>query len=306
MMKVNHFLFLCGVVAILQALLACGRGGARSLPADGFNVEFVEHKIPTEMVADQVIHADVTIKNITKRTWPSTPNSEGRNAVNLSYHWLDKKGRAVVFEGLRTPLPRDLNPGESAQLEAAIQAPSRAGKYKLEVTLVQEFVAWFPERDGEKLALSVIVNEAKAGASVSDRAPPTAAPESDVTRTKEASRLAEANESVAAKQFTDKTPAGRHPSKPASLQAKQSIKNESPRIDTWSVQIGSYVGAKEAQALAKKLQDKGYEAYVVVAEVKGKKWHRVRVGHLAGRKEAEKLQKTLVHAEGFKQALITN
>lgn len=306
MMKASHFLFLLGVVTTLQAPLACSRGGSRSLPADGFKVEFVEHKIPTEMVADQVISADVTIKNITERSWPSQPNSEGRNAVTLSYHWLDKKGRAVVFEGLRTPLPHDIGPGESAQLKAAIQVPSRAGNYNLEVTLVQEFVAWFPERDGEKLTLAVIVNDAKAEASDADRAPPTAAPESDVSRTKEARRSDEASESVPVKKFTDKTPGGRHPAKPESVQAKQSIKDQDLQIQTWSVQIGSYAEPQEAHALAKRLKDKGYEAYVAVAEVKGKKWHRVRVGHLAGRKEAEKLQKTLVHAEGFKQALITN
>ena len=156
---------LLGVVFL--CLSGCGRGGGSpQLPPSGFKVEFAAHRIPSEMKAGQRITAAVTFKNISNRIWPSKPNDAGENAVNLSYHWLDKEGEAVVFEGLRTSLAHDLTPGESVTLDMAIVAPEKPGRYVLEVTLVQEEVAWFPELDGDQI--SVPVRVVKAGAQKAD------------------------------------------------------------------------------------------------------------------------------------------
>ena len=70
----------------------------------------------------------------------------------------------VVFDGLRTPLPRDLSPGESVTLRATIRAPEKAGEHVLHVTLVQERVAWFSEMDGGQLSIPVSVAAASAPA----------------------------------------------------------------------------------------------------------------------------------------------
>jgi hypothetical protein len=51
----------------------------------GFKVEFGKHDIPAEMTAGQTVSADVTIKKASSKTWPSKPDSGGRNAVNFSY-----------------------------------------------------------------------------------------------------------------------------------------------------------------------------------------------------------------------------
>jgi hypothetical protein len=145
---------------LLPALLVffgCGGGGSPELPAVGFKVEFGKYNIPTEMVAGETVLADVTIKNASSKTWPSKPNEKGRNAVNLSYHWLDPKRQMIVFDGFRTPLPRDLGPGESITLRAGIRAPEKAGEHVLHVTLVQEGVAWFSERGGGELSIPVSV-----------------------------------------------------------------------------------------------------------------------------------------------------
>ena len=56
--------------------------------------------------------------------------------MNLAYHWLDRKRQMVVFDGLRTPLPRDLGPGESVTLRATIRAPEKAGEYLLHMTMI--------------------------------------------------------------------------------------------------------------------------------------------------------------------------
>jgi hypothetical protein len=145
------------LLLVLLAFFGCGGDGSSKLPLVGFKVEFGKHDIPTEMIAGQTVSADVTFKNASSKTWPSKPDPGGGNAVNLSYHWLDRKRQMVVLDGLRTPLPRDLKPGESVTLRAAIRAPEKAGEHVPHVTLVQEGVAWFSEKDEGQLSIPVSV-----------------------------------------------------------------------------------------------------------------------------------------------------
>ena len=145
------------LLLVLLAFFGCGGDGSSELPLVGFKVEFGKHEIPTEMMVGQTVSADVTFKNASSKTWPSKPDAGGRNAVNLSYHWLDCKRQMVVLDGLRTPLSHDLKPGESVTLRAAIRAPEKPGEYLLHVTLVQEAVAWFSDRDGGHVLISVSV-----------------------------------------------------------------------------------------------------------------------------------------------------
>ncbi len=147
------------MIVTLGGLLGCGKGGPKRLPESGFQVAFGPHKIASEMKSGKTVSADITVKNISPITWPSKPDNQDRYAVNLSYHWLNRKGESIVFDGLRTPLPRDLRAGESVDLKAAIQAPAKPGRYILEVTLVQERSAWFPEKNGAKLVIPVTVSE---------------------------------------------------------------------------------------------------------------------------------------------------
>jgi cell division protein FtsN len=290
---------------LVPAFFGCGGKGSTKLPPIGFKVEFTGHRVPGEMTVGQRLLAAVSFKNASPRTWPSKPNSKGLNAVNLSYHWLDQKDRPVVFDGLRTPLPHDLSPGEAVQLNAAIQAPDQPGRYTLEVTLVQEGVAWFPERDGDKIAVPVKVSEAAAETSGVSHALTTEAGKT-ASPSKKASHADKVKKSAPAKKLSVETPVQKEHTKPRKVKAAASRSSRARQTHPWSIQVGSYSVEKQAEALAKELKHKGYESYVAVAEVRGKKWYRVRVGHLASKEEAERLQKKLIGMEGFKQALVTN
>jgi hypothetical protein len=147
------------LLLFLLAFFGCGGDSSPKLSRAGFKVEFGKHDIPAEMTVGQTVSADITIKNASSKAWPSKPDPNGKNAVNLSYHWLDRKRQMVVFDGLRTPLARDLKPGESVTLRAAIRAPKKAGEYMLHVTLVQEGVAWFSEKDGGQMLIPISVGQ---------------------------------------------------------------------------------------------------------------------------------------------------
>jgi hypothetical protein len=78
------------------------------------------------------------IRNTGVQVWPSL----GRNPVCLSYRWF-AADRLLVADGLRTPLPGDLTAGSSVTLSLQLQVPDEPGEYRLQISLVQEGVAWF-------------------------------------------------------------------------------------------------------------------------------------------------------------------
>ncbi len=74
----------------------------------------------------------------------------------------------------------------------------------------------------------------------------------------------------------------------------------------WVVQVGAYAQAKEADLVAKRLRDKGYDVRVIAADVGGKIWHRVQVGELASQLQAVELQKSLKSSEKLEQAFVAS
>lgn len=286
-----HRFAAAAMAAALALFVGCGDRESRPLPDSGFYVSFESDNITKQMTAGEKVLADVTVKNIGSATWPSKPNRNNHYAVNLSYHWLTRKGKMVVLDGIRTPLPHDVAPGESVPLKVAIHPPDQPGLYRLEVTLVQEAVAWFPERGGAKLASFVKVVAGTAEGSAPAGAPHVAG-------------------GPGAKDNNHKKP-GELPAKRAgrpgrTAQTDRTQDSRNAQSGQWAVQVGSYLQKKEAESLAKKLRDKDYNAYVAETKLKEKTWHQVRVGGFASRAEANNLQDKLRVKEDLQQSFIVN
>src|SRR5579871_3793995 len=64
--------------------------------------------------------------------------------ILLAYHWLDDRDNPIVWDGLRTALPR-VEPGERVRVEARVRAPIPPGSYRFAPDLVVEHRAWFSE-----------------------------------------------------------------------------------------------------------------------------------------------------------------
>jgi Flp pilus assembly secretin CpaC len=90
----------------------------------------------------------------------------------------------------------------------------------------------------------------------------------------------------------------------ANLPATNSAREPSRRGSLWTVQVASLNQTRDAEGIADRLKVKGYDAYVIAAEVKSKIWHRVRVGQGVDHAEAVELRKTLRFKESFDQAFI--
>src|SRR5262245_3222069 len=83
-----------------------------------------------------------------------------------------------------------------------------------------------------------------------------------------------------------------------------SAREPSRRGAVWTVQVASLNQTRDAEGIADKLKVKGYDSYVVAAEVKSKIWHRVRVGQGVDLSEAFELRAKLKSKENFDQAFI--
>jgi len=123
-----------------------------------FFQEIKGYEIPKTFEKGSAIKVAVIVKNISNFLWSNV----GKNLTNFSYRWIDADGKLVTFDGDgdRTPLPFDLSPGESAALNAVIKTPTKPGKYSLVLTMVQEFVAWFSDKqpDSPKIDVTITSN----------------------------------------------------------------------------------------------------------------------------------------------------
>jgi hypothetical protein len=85
--------------------------------------------------------ARATIENAGSAAWGDD--------ITASYHWLDERGNAIVWDGIRTPFPDPVAPGEQLALEIDVRAPMPPGRYLFALDLVAEHRAWFGELGGE-------------------------------------------------------------------------------------------------------------------------------------------------------------
>jgi F5/8 type C domain len=84
----------------------------------------------------------VKLRNDGSQDWTPT----GSNPFNLTYKWLDADRKVVVEDGLRTPLPKVVAPGQEITLNAQVQMTAEPGLYTLQLDMVHEFVTWFQTR----------------------------------------------------------------------------------------------------------------------------------------------------------------
>jgi hypothetical protein len=79
-----------------------------------------------------------------------------RPGINFAYHWLDRRGNPIVWDGERTAAPL-LAPGERATLELRVRGPIPPGPYRLAFDAVAEHRAWFSELGSPTLDLDLDV-----------------------------------------------------------------------------------------------------------------------------------------------------
>lgn len=75
-------------------------------------------------------------------------------------------------------------------------------------------------------------------------------------------------------------------------------------VGKFTVQVASYADEVEAQKMASDLKNKGYSAFYVPANIRGKTWFRVSVGQFATQKEAQSYRTELLSKAKVSSAIV--
>ncbi len=102
---------------------------------------------------NEIFNMPILLENTSRQKWVV----KGNYKINLAYHWLKKNGEKVIHDGIRSAIPRNLNPSDKVEISAKVKAPNVPGEYIVEFDMVQEQVAWFGSRGAETLKLNVVV-----------------------------------------------------------------------------------------------------------------------------------------------------
>lgn len=93
-------------------------------------------------------NADNYVKVIVTNTSDFTWRASGSNMVRFGYHYYGQDVDFVEYDKTpRTPLPDNLEPGQSATVEVLINDITNPGTYVVQIDLVLEGYFWFSSKE---------------------------------------------------------------------------------------------------------------------------------------------------------------
>ena len=129
------------------------RVGEHPVPVGPLAVRWLAYELPDVPGGDDRSRARVALRNAGSATW----RSRGEAGVQLSYHWLDDRGNAIVWDGPRIASSGRSRPARRSSSAVELRAPQPPGRYRLAFDLVEEFRFWFAEVGSSPLELDVEV-----------------------------------------------------------------------------------------------------------------------------------------------------
>jgi 4-amino-4-deoxy-L-arabinose transferase-like glycosyltransferase len=151
----------CRVLAESEPYVVCATEGPPRVPrplADAdFRAELRALEIPERVAAKSRVEIRVAVRNAGGAVWLARERGLSPLQLSAANHWLDASGNVVTNDDGRGALPRDLRPGEEAEITFAVNAPRRPGDYLLEIDMLQEGVSWFALKGSGTLRVPVRV-----------------------------------------------------------------------------------------------------------------------------------------------------
>lgn len=133
------------------------------LPKEALKIR-IKAEVPREVTAGSRFRVQVDLENLGTGILASTAPCP----VHLTYRWFKRDGQSEVEqpeEGFRTRLSRPMPPRYSLECPMTVLAPRAAGSYRLQISLIQEWVMRFDSADlNNACSASVEVREQSASA----------------------------------------------------------------------------------------------------------------------------------------------
>ena len=132
------------------------------LPPSGYKAQISLQDPPAKLRTGQQEILKLHVKNTSDVFWwlrggETNDRKDNKFYLAAASRWLDKDGKHTdEIEG-HNGIPRDLKPGDEAQMTIHITAPKDPGEYILEVDMVQEGVTWFSDKGSSTTRTKVTV-----------------------------------------------------------------------------------------------------------------------------------------------------
>ncbi|MEA3335926.1 MAG: peptidoglycan recognition family protein [Chloroflexota bacterium] len=105
----------------------------------------------------ELLAVSLKIRNGGSKTW----RRRGSKPVRIGFRWTTLEGEPVPVDDAResrTPLPRDVKPGQSVTIDdVPLAVPNRTGQFELRWDLVEEGVSWFRDQGNPEYVHRVTV-----------------------------------------------------------------------------------------------------------------------------------------------------
>jgi hypothetical protein len=151
----------CRVLAASEPYTVCATEGPprapAPLPEGDFRAELRAVEVPARVAARGRVKIRVALRNAGRSVWLARERGLSPFQLSAANHWLDAGGRVVTNDDGRGALPRDLRPGDEAEVAFDVNAPPRPGDYLLEIDMLQEGVSWFALKGSKTLRVPVRV-----------------------------------------------------------------------------------------------------------------------------------------------------
>jgi cell division septation protein DedD len=195
-----------------------------------------------------------------------------------------------------TPMATDQDNADRENIRRDQFALAGSG-FALFVALIALFVLLGENRNVTGIATRKLLSSAQYFTAFADRGAPTTTP------------APQAAEATASRASSDMSTGAK--TDPAPPELRKSAETTAVTADTrvfrsWTVQALATPDQSDALYWRDQLQAKGYDAFIVEVDIKGHRWHRVRVGALPNFREAEMLEKALQSQEGFLDAFVVH
>jgi LPS sulfotransferase NodH len=112
-------------------------GTIAQTPAEAFKAEIKLLEWPETVRPSEVFRVSLQICNRSNHVWPAVGKKDGSLWNSVTSYWYQGSKNVPVFYQIFSPLPCDLAPGKSAQINLTIIAPDRPGTYQMEISFAQ-------------------------------------------------------------------------------------------------------------------------------------------------------------------------
>jgi hypothetical protein len=123
----------------------------RAVPDSAYDALVEPYESHARMAPGEVRQVFFRVTNRGSERWPW--GLDHSPPIRLSYRWLNADGSIHTPEGLRSPFPHVVVPGDTVLTPLTVAAPEQLGRYTLEVDVVHEGHRWF----GRELRVEVLV-----------------------------------------------------------------------------------------------------------------------------------------------------